>query len=246
MVIASEASLKIVEGDSNPIPDPAGVVSGVTIDDTLVDMAIGELADIEPGKALILQAAAHCFMESGFNATSIDDVASHLSATKGRIYHYYRSKADLFFDVHRTGMRINLGTISPIAESNKPAFQRFENMCRQHLHNMLHSISFQRVVMQGVEMHLAGRTTKQEREKLSLLMQEREQYELLFQNTLIEGRTQNVFEFENSSFTSKAVLAVLNNPVIWYQRRDGESDAERQSIIDEFTNFALNCVNAKK
>ncbi|MGB7286482.1 MAG: TetR/AcrR family transcriptional regulator [Salaquimonas sp.] len=212
---------------------------------TIVNLAMAEMQDIDPGKALILEAAAECFMESGFNMTSIDDVATRLLATKGRIYHYYRSKADLFFDVHRTGMRINLGTIEPIANAGGPALERFEAMCRSHLFNMLHSISFQRVVMQGVEMHLAGRTTKQERNKLELLMEEREQYEHLFQSVLLDGRQAGAFQFENPSFTSKAVLAVLNNPVIWYQRRDSESDAERQSIIDEFTQFALNCVKAK-
>src|SRR3546814_7359817 len=52
----------------------------------------------------ILQVAAECFMEQGFNATSIDDVARRMNATKGRIYHYYASKTDLFFEINREGM----------------------------------------------------------------------------------------------------------------------------------------------
>ena len=50
----------------------------------------------EPRQA-ILDAAALCFMERGFNATSIDDIARRLSATKGMVYHYFSSKAELFF-----------------------------------------------------------------------------------------------------------------------------------------------------
>lgn len=210
--------------------------------DGLANSAMAQLADIDPGKALILQAAADCFKEAGFNATSIDDVAARLSSTKGRIYHYYRSKADLFFDVHRTGMKINLGTLEPIAKSSAKPKDRFFQMCQSHLYNMLHSINFQRVVMQGVEMHLAGRTTQQERDKLALLMEEREKYEMFFQDVLLEGRKQGVFAFDNPSFASKAVLAILNNPVIWYQKRDDESQASRKSIIDQFTQFAFNCV----
>ena len=38
----------------------------------------------EPREA-ILDAAALCFMERGFNATSIDDIARRLSATKGTV-----------------------------------------------------------------------------------------------------------------------------------------------------------------
>ncbi len=208
----------------------------------LADSAMRQLDDIDVGKALILEAAAECFMEAGFNATSIDDVAARLGATKGRVYHYYRSKADLFFDVHRTGMQINLGTIGPIAGQHGDPVAKLNRMCRSHLYNMLHSLSFQRVVMQGVEMHMAGRTTPKEREKLALLMDEREQYELFFQKTLVEGRQSGVFRFENPSFASKAVLAILNNPVIWYQKRKGESDAGRLAIIDQFTRFAMQCV----
>ena len=47
----------------------------------------------------ILQAAAEWFMEFGCAATTIDAVAQRLGATKGRSYHHYRSKADLYFDV---------------------------------------------------------------------------------------------------------------------------------------------------
>jgi AcrR family transcriptional regulator len=211
--------------------------------DILANSAMSQLADIDPGKALILQAAADCFKEAGFNATSIDDVAARLSSTKGRIYHHYRSKADLFFDVHRTGMKINLGTLEPVAKGNAAPKDKFIRMCEVHVYNMLHSINFQRVVMQGVEMHLAGRTTQQERDKLALLMEEREKYEMFFQDVLLEGRQRGVFSFDNPSFASKAVLAILNNPVIWYQKRDDENETSRKTIIDQFAQFALKCVS---
>jgi len=223
---------------------PGREVSSTRSFSVLADSAMAQLQDIEPGKALVLQAAADCFMASGFAATSIDDVAGQLSATKGRIYHYYRSKADLFFDVHRTGMRINLGSVEPIAVSADTPILKLRTMCERHVYNMLNSINFQRVVMQGVEMHLVGRTSAAEREKLALLMREREQYEQLFQNVLVAGREEGVLHFENPSFASKALLAILNNPVIWYQRREDETADTRQTIIDQFTRFAFNSVSA--
>ncbi len=48
------------------------------------------------GNVVILETAAQCFMEQGFATTSIDDVARRMGSTKGRIYHYYSSKTDLF------------------------------------------------------------------------------------------------------------------------------------------------------
>jgi AcrR family transcriptional regulator len=194
------------------------------------------------GRAAILSAAADCFMISGYEGTSIDDVAKNLNATKGMIYHYYRSKADLFFDVFRRGMAINLDTIRPIAElPDKPA-DKFRAMCHAHLRNMLRFISFQRVVMQGVEMHLAGPTTPAQREALRALMKDRECYELLFRATLLEGRESGDFQFENPSFASKAVLAVLNNPVLWYRPRSNENVNLHNEIVGEFTRFAMKIV----
>ena len=208
-------------------------------------MECAETAAAETGRDAIVIAAADSFMESGYDATSIDAVAERLGATKGRVYHYFRSKADLFFEVHRRGMAVNLSTIEPIAKQAGDSQSRLVRMCRAHIANMLDYISLQRVVMQGVEMHLAGATTPAPREKLKLLMQERERYELLFRNVLIEGREAGAFDFANPSFASKAVLAILNNPVIWYRRRQGESEVARQEIIEEFTGFALACAKAR-
>lgn len=197
-------------------------------------------------RAAVIEAAAKCFMQAGYSDTSIDDVADDLGATKGRIYHYYRSKAELFFDVHRHGMAINLSAIEPIAAGEGDPVVRLEAMCKAHLGNMLDHIVYQRVVLQGVEMHLSSSTTPKQREKLKLLMKEREYYEGLFRGVLLEGRDSGFFMFENPSFVSKAVLAILNNPVLWYKPRRAQSDVEKIQIIEEFTAFAMQTVNAKR
>ena len=198
----------------------------------------------ESGRDALLVAAASCFMDRGFAATSIDDVADRLGATKGKVYHYFRSKTDLFFAVHRRGMAINLEAIRPIASLDTAPRERLGAMCRRHVANMIDFIGFQRVVMQGVEMHLAGATTPGQREELALLMREREEYEALFRAVLEEGREKGEFSFAVTSFASKAVLAVLNNPVIWYRPEKGLEARER--VIEEFTRHAIACVTSRK
>ena len=197
------------------------------------------------GKDAIIDAAASCFMEAGYSDASIDDVAERLGATKGMIYHYFRSKADLFFEVHRRGMAINLGSIEPIVNGDLPVSEKFSEICRTHLGNMIEHIRYQRVVLQGVDMHLFGATTPGQREKLKLLMEERERYEGMIRSVLVEGRRQGLFEFDSPSLASKAVLAILNNPVIWYQPRQNENAKHTQSLIDEFTRYALNSIKAR-
>lgn len=196
------------------------------------------------GREAILSAAADCFMASGYGGASIDDVARRLRATKGMIYHYFSSKTDLFFEVHRRGMAINLGTIEPLSAGPEPAETRLARMCKAHLANMLRYLNFQRVVMMGVEMHLSGPTTPEQREMLNLLMQERERYEKLFRKVLEEGRQTGRFHYTNASLASKALLAILNNPVLWYRPRTDEAEDVQRAIIEEFQSFAMRSIGA--
>src|SRR4029078_7144159 len=76
-------------------------------------------------RADILRAAAICFMQRGYAASSIDDVARRLGSTKGRIYHHYPSKADLFADVFRVGMDMNFAAIEPVRALPGPAIGRW-------------------------------------------------------------------------------------------------------------------------
>ena len=80
----------------------------------------------EPGKedarTQILTAAADAFVAGGFAGTSIDDVAEVLSATKGLIYHYYKSKSDLYLAVLQRGVEGLLGTLEAVA--GQPIAQR--------------------------------------------------------------------------------------------------------------------------
>ena len=49
----------------------------------------------EVAKKIVAEASS-LFMERGFSATTMDDIAARLGVTKASIYQYYRSKADLF------------------------------------------------------------------------------------------------------------------------------------------------------
>lgn len=52
----------------------------------------------------VLSAAVALFNERGFNATSLDDVASRLGVTKPVIYHYFGNKDQVLFHCLKIGM----------------------------------------------------------------------------------------------------------------------------------------------
>ena len=47
-------------------------------------------------QAAVMKAARRLFGERGFAATSMDDVAAASRVAKGAIYHYFKTKNDLF------------------------------------------------------------------------------------------------------------------------------------------------------
>ena len=113
---------------------------------------------MEGSRAEILAAAAVCFMDRGYTETSIDDVARRLGATKGRVYHHFASKADLFAGIFRAGMEMDYAAIEPFRDIADP-LDRLERMAAAHCRQIIRSRPFQRVVWQGVQLLLRGATT---------------------------------------------------------------------------------------
>ena len=112
----------------------------------------------------ILEAAAACFEARGFASTSIDDVARRLGSTKGRIYHHFSSKTDLFTAVYRHGMEMLHVHLQPLAEREMEPLAKLKLLATEHVRMMLATRAFQRVVWEGVELHLRGATTPEQRE----------------------------------------------------------------------------------
>ena len=192
------------------------------------------------GRAAVLDAAARAFMREGYTATSIDDVADELGATKGRIYYYYRSKADLFFDVHRESMRQNLEGAGAIAREAGSPVGRLERMVRAHALLMMTHLPFQRCSVLGVEMHLAGSTTRKQRETLRQIIALRDEYEGLFVRVVEEGIAAGEVRELDAQLVVKAILGALNWITVWYRQRETDTDASRARIADEIAAYLIN------
>ncbi len=187
----------------------------------------------------ILRAAARCFMQHGFAAASIDDVARELGATKGMIYHHFRSKTDLFFEVYRQGMAINFAAIRPHSEGESNALDRLTLMGLAHTIALLEEQAFQRVLAQGVAMHQQGSTTAAQREALVELIDSRNSYETMFRSTIEAATKEAGLSVNDLSIASKSFLAVLNSTVFWYSPRQDNPKAERATLAFELVSYAL-------
>jgi len=201
---------------------------------------------LDSSRADILRAAATCFMEQGYNATSIDDVARRLGATKGRIYHYYPSKADLFADVYRTGMDMNYATIEPYRNLPVGPLEKWKKMAAAHTHQMIATRHFQRAVWEGVELTLRGATTPEQRAVLGELLAYRTSYGEIFREILVQGLEAGAFRFENVSIANQVMFMTLNSPIFWYSPRPGETEEDIVAIVRQIVTFALRGLGARE
>jgi AcrR family transcriptional regulator len=199
---------------------------------------------VDSSHADILEAAAGCFMERGYVATSIDDVARSLGSTKGRIYHHYPSKADLFADVFRVGMDMNYQAIERVWQDTGSALERWKKVAFAHVMQMITTRPFQRVVWEGVEMHLRGATTPEQRSVFASLLDSRDRYSAIFKGFLAEAKADGDMHFDNLSIANQIMFMTLNSPIFWYSPRPGETAEDIRAIAGQVVDFAMHGLSA--
>ncbi|MEO4001656.1 TetR/AcrR family transcriptional regulator [Mesorhizobium sp. CAU 1732] len=210
-------------------------------------MALGVRDQVlESSRADILQAAARCFMDRGYTETSIDDVARSLGATKGRIYHHFRSKSDLFAAVFRAGMDMNFAAVEPYRSLKGPAAARWRRMAFVHVLQMINTKPFQRAVWMGVEMHLRGATTPEQRNVYGELIDYRTRYGNMFREVAFAARDEGDFVFDNPSIANQLMFMTLNSPIFWYAPRVGETQADREDIARQVVVCAYRGLGGKE
>jgi AcrR family transcriptional regulator len=186
--------------------------------------------DLTAARREILEAAADCFMEQGFHATSIDVVARRMGATKGRVYHHYQSKMDLFFDVHRLGMQLLFEAVEPARDAPGDAVQVLAAMMNAHALALFAHHAFESVVVQGVHLHRFGATTPAQRAVLDELIASRDRFEQLFRQQVVAGQQQGLVAEVNPSIAVKTLLGGLQWSLVWYRPERGDSLAQREQL----------------
>lgn len=197
-------------------------------------------------KAEIIEMAAQCFMEKGYHATGVDDVARRLGCTKGRIYHYYPTKTDLFFDVHREGMRRLFDAIAPALETKGSGLQVLRAMLLAHARAMLEHHTFENVVAQGVQVHRFNATTPDQRDTMRQLIASRDTFEGLFKRQLGIAREDGSLRDVDVSVTVKVLLGALQWSIFWYRPEADEGQAARDRLAEKMVDPLIEGLRARQ
>lgn len=198
----------------------------------------------EAGRDAVLAAAAEEFVQHGFTATSMDAIADALGSTKGRVYHYYRGKAEIFLDVVLHGMHDLLAMVEPIAAATELApDERLAAMVRGHARSMMEASNPQRVAVQLVQYRGMPELAAHQ-ETTDQIVGLRRKYEQAFFDVVREGIAAGVFQDVDVSLAVKSLLGSLNWMPIWF--RPGRSSTDEVArIADFFAESALRALRAE-
>ena len=114
-------------------------------------MARGKAATFELQRATILQAAADLFAEKGFHNASMAELARACGVSKPLLYHYYRDKDHMLFDIADSYMDQLLAIIARIEARDLGPQARLEALIARFMEEYEHSQSQHVVLVQDVK-----------------------------------------------------------------------------------------------
>jgi AcrR family transcriptional regulator len=230
-----------VEGDSG-FDGPVDEVDA-ELDAAIAEAAIDVLAEGRQGrrtterKLEILRAAAKGFTLAGYAATTMEDIADALGKTKGQVYYYYRSKADVFIELQRIAMLLVMARVEPIAKGSGSASSRIAAMVRAHALLIMGAQPLMRASVPSVETKLAAQSPTQQMHHNEIVSM-RDDYEDLWARVIQEGVDAGEFVSVVPRSITKPILGAIIWINFWYRPSSSRIN-ERENIADGLADFVL-------
>lgn len=192
-----------------------------------ISLEISYIYAWKTGPEDILEAAAQCFAQRGYCATTFEQIAACLNCTTGRIFHYYSNKTDLFLDVHRVAVKAFFDDILPIYHEDVSPFERFCKMAVGHMHTMFRTLAFQMVVREGIENYIRGATTTEQRQNMEEIVRARKTYSAYYRKLMIACKETGELKFKDAGVAIQLFFMTLNAPAFcrhgfWLNNQDQE------------------------
>jgi AcrR family transcriptional regulator len=180
-------------------------------------------------QARIVAAAVRLFSEKGFDATSVQEIVERAAVTKGALYHYYRSKDDLLYEIYHQLITQQLADLDRIMAAGQPA----PTTLRAVISDLVETTAAQleETAVFTREMH------KLAEEKMAALRADRRRYHKAFREVIAKGQREGAFALTASAETvTLIVFGIVNQLPLWYRRGGPKSPRE---LADEIADFVL-------
>jgi AcrR family transcriptional regulator len=177
----------------------------------------------------ILEAAAQVFRQKGFHGASMQDIAEAVNLQKASLYHHVSSKQEILLALLDRALELLLERISAISNQSIPADQKLRQMIRTYLQILAENTDLSAVLL------FEHRSL--EREQHARHVPNRDRFEALWRDVLVEGVSAGSFQCDDPALTTRAILGILNWTITWY-RPDGNLTIDQ--IADQYSHLLLN------
>lgn len=185
-----------------------------------------------------MRVAAQLFVERGYDATSMQEIADRMGILKGSVYHYVRTKEDLLWMVVEPPLRDLVETAQKIlGDSSIPLTDRVAQAMRTHAE----SFEAQYPHMFVMTRENGETLSDARREDLDSL---RRKYFQLWRKAIVEGQKGGVINPDlEPSVVVHGIFGMLNWMFRWF-RPGGRRPA--RDVADEFSRIVIDGLRTGK
>jgi len=159
----------------------------------------------------ILENAAELFDRFGYNAVSVDEIASSVGIRKPTLYHYFSNKHEILFGLHETFINLLIEK-AEARSSDVPAPESLREMMTDILELMHTHRGYVRVFFEHYrELPSDDQQT---------IKKKRDLYEQMVETTIQRGISEGDFRDLDPRLVTLAVFGICNWAYQWY-RADG-------------------------
>lgn len=160
----------------------------------------------------ILRDAAEVFSEKGYEATTIEDIASRVGLLKGSLYYYMENKADLLFQITTRALRQHLEALQEDPGiTHGDAVSRLSHFIDRFM-TELESGEFASLGAVDFDLRFLGA------ERLAAINDGRHQIYLMLKRILTLGIAEGEFDPNtDTSFAANSILFLMNSTQKWHR-----------------------------
>jgi AcrR family transcriptional regulator len=179
----------------------------------------------------ILKGAAEVFSEKGYEATTIEDIASRVGLLKGSLYYYMENKADLLFQLVTRALSQHLQALQEDPGiTHGDAASRLSHFIDRFM-NELEVGDFASLAAVDIDLRFLGV------ERLAVIADARHQIYLLLKRIVVLGVGEGAFDPKTDpSFATNSILFLINTTQKWHRPRGANSIRQ---VADWYKRFIL-------
>ncbi len=171
----------------------------------------------------IVAAAADLFARNGFGATSLDDIAARLGATKGALYYHIKNKEDILRHIYLSVLAASEEPLAAIAASALPPAEKLGRAIIHHA-TVAANRSPAMTVFYREHPHLTGPFAHE-------IVLRKKVYERYFEQIIMEGQAAGVFTVAiDAKIATFGLLGMCNWLSQWY-KPDGPYTSEQVAAM---------------